>query len=123
QTCLGHRQPAKRVAPSIGESSGGGTEPRQLTPGLAVREVSVAARSQVAGPLPLPGSPRQNRLGIADKAPVAADGADARPPGLLALQVSTVSALARTWSRPSRSARLTAACAWASHVSRSQRQV
>src|SRR5262249_25543346 len=40
---------------------------------------------------------------------------------MLALPVSTVSALARTWPRPSRSARPTAACAWASHVSSSQR--
>jgi len=76
-------QPAKRVAPSVDESSGGGAEPRQLTPGLAVREANIAARRQFVGPLSLPGSPGQNRLGIAHKAPVVADGADAQPPGLL----------------------------------------
>ena len=65
------------------ESSGGGAEPRQLTPGLAVREANVAARRQFVGPLPLPGPPGQNRLGIADEAPVHSDGADAQPAGLL----------------------------------------
>jgi len=80
---LGLGQPAKRVAPSVGEGRGGGAEPRQLTPGLAVREANVAGCRQFVGPLPLPGPPGQNRLGIADKAPVVADGADAQPAGLL----------------------------------------
>ena len=80
---LGLGQPAKRVAPSVGERSGGGAEPRQIAPALAVREAGVAGRRQFVGPLPLPGSPGQNRLGVADNAPVHPEGADAQPAGLL----------------------------------------
>jgi hypothetical protein len=46
-----------------------------------VREANVAARRQFVGPLPLAGSPGQNRLGIADKAPVVAAAQQVRRTG------------------------------------------
>ena len=76
-------QPAKRVAPSVGERSGGGAKPRQIAPARAVREADIAGRRQFSCPLLLPGPPGQNRLGIADKAPVHPEGADAQSAGLL----------------------------------------